>query len=224
MTPVTRVRRYRPEDRDAIEDICVRTAHEGGDSRPHYEAASDSGSAAGGIFPTTFALPYVVLEPDLAFVLDDGTGRAVGYILGAADTPRFVEDYRTKWLPSAAERYPEPSGSSEPSGPPSTPDEAMIRLLHHPERMLVPEVAAYPAHLHIDLLPAWQGRGHGRTLMRTLMQALQDQGAAAVHLSMVTANTPARAFYDRLGFHEIAVPDPGPVTCLGRTTKDLGTL
>lgn len=29
----TRVRRYRPEDREAVEDICVRTAHEGGDSR-----------------------------------------------------------------------------------------------------------------------------------------------------------------------------------------------
>lgn len=207
---MTRVRGYRPEDREAVEDICVRTAHEGGDSRPHY--------ADPGIFPATFALPYVVLEPDLAFVLDDGAGRAVGYVLGTADTPRFVEDFRTRWLPSAAERYP------EPDGPPTTPDEAMVRLLHHPERMLVPEVADYPAHLHIDLLPGWQGQGHGRALLRTLLQALQDKGVPAVHLSMVTANTPARAFYDRLGFHEIEVPEPGPVTYLGRTTKELDSL
>lgn len=207
---MTRIRGYRPEDREAVEDICVRTAHEGGDSRPYY--------ADPGIFPATFALPYVVLEPDLAFVLDDGAGRAVGYVLGTADTPRFVEDFRTHWLPSAAERYP------EPDGPPATPDEAMVRLLHHPERMLVPEVAAHPAHLHIDLLPGWQGQGHGRALMRTLLQALQDKGVPAVHLSMVTANTPARAFYDRLGFHEIEVPEPGPVTYLGRTTKELDTL
>ncbi|MET9966683.1 GNAT family N-acetyltransferase [Streptomyces sp. NPDC006356] len=206
----TRIRRYRPEDREAVEDICVRTAHEGGDSRPHYQDP--------GIFPTTFAIPYVVLEPDLAFVLDDGAGRAVGYVLGAADTPRFVERFRTEWLPPAAERYP------EPAGPPTTPDEAMIRLLHHPERMLVPEIAAYPAHLHIDLLPAWQGRGHGRTLMRALLRALHDKGVPAVHLSMVTANTPARAFYDRLGFHEIAVPEPGPVTYLGRATRELDSL
>lgn len=202
---MTRIRGYRPEDREALEDICVRTAHEGGDSRPHY--------ADPGVFPATFAVPYVVLEPDLAFVLDDGAGRAVGYVVGTADTERFVEDFRTKWLPTVADRYP------EPAGPPSTPDEAMIRLLHHPERMLVPEVAAYPAHLHIDLLPAWQGRGHGRSLMRTLLQALHDRGVPAVHLSMVTANTPARAFYDRLGFHEIDVPDPGPVTYLGRSTR-----
>ena len=207
MTSTPAIRRYRPEDRQALEDICIRTAHNGGDSRPHYEDPD--------IFPTIFAVPYVVLEPDLAFVLDDGEGKAVGYILGTADTPGFVERFRAKWLPSAATRYP------EPEGPPATPDEAMISVLHHPERMLVPEVAAYPAHLHIDLLPAWQAKGHGRALMHTFLQALRDQDVPAVHLSMLTANTPARAFYDRLGFHEIAVPDPGPVTYLGRTTEDL---
>lgn len=205
MTSSPAIRRYRPEDRDALEDICVRTAHNGGDSRPHYQDP--------GIFPTVFAVPYVVHEPDLAFVLDDGEGRAVGYILGTSDTSRFVEWFRTRWLPSAAVRHP------EPEGPPATPDEAMAALLHHPERMLVPEVAAYPAHLHIDLLPDWQGRGYGRALMHTLLDALHDKGVQNLHLSMLTANTPARAFYDRLGFHEIAVPDPGPVTYLGRSTK-----
>ncbi|MGW2516916.1 GNAT family N-acetyltransferase [Streptomyces sp. NPDC001617] len=206
MTSTPAIRPYRPEDREALDDICVRTAHNGEDSRPVYADPS--------IFPATFAAPYVHLEPELAFVLDDGLGHAVGYILGTADTPRFVAEFRTKWLPLVADRHP------EPAGPPRTPDEAMIPLLHHPERMLVPEVAAYPAHLHIDLLPDWQGHGHGRALMRAFLQALHDRGVPAVHLSMVTANTPARAFYDRLGFHEIEVPDPGPVTYLGRTTGD----
>ena len=198
------VRPYRPADRPALDDICIRTAHIGQDSRPVY--------ADPGIFPVIFAAPYVHLEPELAFVLDDGKGRAVGYIVGTADTPRFVEDFRDRWLPLVAGRYPEECAL------PGTPDAAIVPLLHHPERMLVPEVAAYPAHLHIDLLPAWQGRGYGRALMRAFLQALRDHGVAAVHLSMVSANTPARAFYDRLGFHEIRVPDPGPVTYLGRPT------
>ncbi|MFF4255889.1 GNAT family N-acetyltransferase [Streptomyces sp. NPDC001663] len=210
MTSLPAIRPYRPEDRPALDDICIRTAHNGQDSRPVY--------ADPGILPVIFAAPYVHLEPDLAFVLDDGQGQAVGYILGTADTPRFVDDYRAKWLPLVAARYP------QPSGPPTTPDDEMIPLLHRPERMIVPEVAAYPAHLHIDLLPAWQGRGHGRALMRAFLQALQDRGVPAVHLSMVTANTPARAFYDRLGFHEVEVPDPGPVTYLGRTTRELDRL
>ena len=96
MTTSPAIRPYRPEDRPALDDICIRTAHHGEDSRPHY--------ADPGIFPVTFAAPYVHLEPDLAFVLDDGQGRAVGYILGTADTPRFAEAFRTTWLPLVAGR------------------------------------------------------------------------------------------------------------------------
>ncbi|MFJ9539665.1 GNAT family N-acetyltransferase [Streptomyces sp. NPDC101225] len=210
MTATPAIRPYHPDDRDALDDICIRTAHNGQDSRPFYADPT--------LFPVTFAAPYAHLEPELAFVLDDGRGRAVGYVLGTADTPRFVGAFREKWLPLVADRYPEPAGE------PGTPDEALIPLLHHPERMIVPEVAAYPAHLHIDLLPGWQGRGYGRALMRTFLAALHEQGVTAVHLCMVTANTPARAFYDRLGFREIHVPDPGPVTYLGRTTGQLATL
>ncbi|MEW2812619.1 GNAT family N-acetyltransferase [Streptomyces massasporeus] len=210
MTTSSVIRPYRPEDRPALDDICIRTAHHGEDSRPHY--------ADPGIFPVTFAAPYVHLEPDLAFVLDDGRGRAVGYILGTADTHRFAGAFRATWLPQVAGRYP------EPPRPPRTPDEVMAGLLHHPERMVLPELAGHPAHLHIDLLPDWQGRGHGRRLMRTFLRALQDRGVPAVHLSMATANTRARAFYDRMGFEEIDVPEPGEVTYLGRATKELDRL
>ncbi|MFJ4277411.1 GNAT family N-acetyltransferase [Streptomyces massasporeus] len=210
MTASPAIRSYRPEDRPALDDICIRTAHHGEDCRPHY--------ADPGIFPVTFAAPYVRLEPDLAFVLDDGQGRAVGYILGTADTPRFAEAFRTTWLPLVAGRYP------APPRPPRTPDEEIAGLLHHPERMVRPELAGHPAHLHIDLLPDWQGRGHGRHLMRTLLRALQGRGVPAVHLSMVTANTRARAFYDRMGFEEIHVPEPGEATYLGRATKGLDRL
>jgi GNAT superfamily N-acetyltransferase len=95
----------------------------------------------------------------------------------------------------------------------------MAALLHSPERMVLPELAAYPAHLHIDLLPQWQGRGFGRALMTRFLDALHDKGVAAVHLCMSTGNTPARAFYERLGFEQLAVPDPAPVRYLGRPTS-----
>ncbi|MEU0226920.1 GNAT family N-acetyltransferase [Streptomyces sp. NPDC006284] len=208
MTPTAAVRPYRPADASALDDICIRTAHHGRDSRPVY--------ADPALLPAIFAAPYVHLDPDLAFVLDDGGGRAVGYILGTADTPRFVREFRAEWLPRVAHRHP------APDGPPRTPDEVMAGLLHDPERMLVPELAAYPAHLHIDLLPEWQGRGHGRALMGTFRRALRARGVPAVHLVMATANTPARAFYDRMGFHEIETAglDPADVTCLGRTTRE----
>ncbi|MFC1408050.1 GNAT family N-acetyltransferase [Streptacidiphilus sp. N1-12] len=197
------VRPYRPEDRAALDDICVRTADGGGDSREVYPDLQ--------LMPSIFAAPYAVLEPDLTFVVDDGE-RAVGYVLGTADTETFVKRFRAEWLPTLTARYPAPTGE------PSTPSEVMVRLMHWPERMLVPELAAYPAHLHIDLLPEHQRAGHGRELMTAFLAALQTKGVPAVHLGMVTSNTKARAFYDRLGFHPIDVPNAGPLTYLGRST------
>lgn len=201
--PVT-IRPYQPRDREAVHDICVRTAHNGGDSREIYPDLM--------LMPSIFAGPYLRLEPELAFVADDGE-RAVGYILGTADTPSFVRRYRAEWLPELARgRYPAPVRPAE------TPSETMVELMHRPERMLVPELAAYPAHLHIDLLPDHQRVGHGRRLMNAFLDRLHRDGVPAVHLGMVSENTSARAFYDRVGFHRIAVPDPGPLTYLGRAT------
>lgn len=204
MTSRAVIRPYAPADRAALYDICVRTGHEGGDARHLYPEAP-------ALLPDIFAGPYAELEPELAFVADDG-GRAVGYVVGTADTAVFVKRFREEWLPAAGARHPAPQGE------PGTPAEVMAGLLHRPERMIVPELAGYPAHLHIDLLPDYQRRGYGRELMRALLAALARQGVGAVHLGMVTVNTPARAFYDRVGFHEIAVAAAGPLTYLGRDT------
>jgi ribosomal protein S18 acetylase RimI-like enzyme len=94
----------------------------------------------------------------------------------------------------------------------------MLGLLHHPERMLIPQLADHPAHLHIDLLPDHQGAGHGRALMETFLRALGAAGVPRVHLGMASSNTRARAFYDRMGFDEIPVPDTPGSTFLGRDT------
>jgi ribosomal protein S18 acetylase RimI-like enzyme len=70
------------------------------------------------------------------------------------------------------------------------------------------ELDRYPAHLHIDLLPENQGQGLGRTLLDTLRSALAARGVPGVHLGMDPANTRARAFYDRYGFHELPSHSP----------------
>ncbi|MDG4784755.1 GNAT family N-acetyltransferase [Micromonospora sp. WMMD1102] len=194
------IRPYRPGDRDAVHDICIRTADLGQDASGSY--------ADPDILPNIFALPYAELEPELAFVLDDG-GRAVGYVLGTADTGVFARRFRAEWLPRVAERYPAPAGE------PATRDEAMAYELHTPERMVVPGLDDYPAHLHIDLLPGYQRAGHGRAMMDTFVAALRRAGVPGLHVGMISANRPARTFYDRLGFHVVEVADPGPLTYLG---------
>ena len=198
---MTIIRPYRPDDRAALYDICVRTGYLGGDARPHYRDPW--------ILPEIFAGPYSYLEPELTLVATDAKDRAVGYVVGTADTATFVKRFRAEWLPLVADRYPPLAGE------PTDLDGQMRHLLHWPERMLLPELVEYPAHLHIDLLPDYQGHGDGRRLIQRLSAALRDAGVPALHLGMATANTPARAFYDRIGMHVIEVPDPGPVAYLG---------
>lgn len=190
--PGVTVRRYRPADREALADVCVRTAHAGGDATGRYREPE--------IFPAIFATPYAELEPDLVFVADDGE-RAIGYIVGTADSTRFYAAFRERWLPTVADRFP------APTPPVHGPDDGLRYLLHHAEEMLVPEIAAeFPAHLHIDLLPEGQRQGLGRRLMSTFVAALRERGVPGLHLSMNPANTNARAFYDRIGFTELPRP------------------
>jgi ribosomal protein S18 acetylase RimI-like enzyme len=54
--------------------------------------------------------------------------------------------------------------------------------------------------------------------METFLRALGAAGVPRVHLGVANSNTRARAFYDRLGFHEIVVPAASGATFLGRDT------
>lgn len=202
------IRRYRPDDREALYAICVRTGDAGRDATSLYRDPR--------ILPDIFTGPYLLLEPELAFVLQDPEDRPSGYIVGTADTPRFVAAYRRDWLPQVAGRYPLPSADGSGEGR----DAERIHELHHPEWMLRDDLTAYPAHLHIALAPQAQGKGAGRALMDTYLRALCATGVPRVHLSVSAANTGARAFYDRLGFHQIARPTPARVL-LGRRTHPL---
>ena len=201
--PTALIRPYREEDLAAVYDVCVRTADAGGDARGKYH--SDD------LMPDLFAGPYVFLEPDFACVLDDGQ-RAGGYVIGTPDTAAFARAYRARWIPHLAGRY------QVPPDPPTSPDEEMVALHYRPERLVWPGLEAYPAHLHIDLLPPFQGAGHGRAMMETFYAAAARAGGAGVHVTVTTANTRALGFYRRLGFRRLEIVRPGEttVTYLGR--------
>jgi len=176
------IRAYRPADRAAVYDVCVRTADAGGDARGQWSTDD--------LMPDLFAGPYLHLEPELAFVLDDG-GRAVGYVLGTRDTAAFHARARREWVPLVAGKYREPASPAEAD---------LLGILFGPVPSPPPELAGHPAHLHIDLLPAYQRQGHGRALLDRFRAAVR----VPVHLGMATRNTAARAFYDRYGFRELA--------------------
>lgn len=161
----------------------------------------DAGRDASGLHPDArvltdrYATPYLDLEPALAVLATVGD-EVVGYVLGTADTARFAERFAAH--PSsltAAERR------------------------EHADRLLTPEAALLPAHLHIDLLPAAQGRGAGRALIEAFVAAL-PAGTAGVHLVVDPANTGAQAFYRRVGFRELGRSADGVV--FGRPLRAAG--
>jgi hypothetical protein len=104
------IRCYRADDREAIYDICVRTGAAGQDARGLY--SSDE------LLGDIYAGPYLYLAPEHAYVLDNGD-RAVGYVIGTANTADFVAAYRANWLPRMRGRYqpPPPQPTSEEETP-----------------------------------------------------------------------------------------------------------
>jgi [ribosomal protein S18]-alanine N-acetyltransferase len=65
-------------------------------------------------------------------------------------------------------------------------------------------IAADEAHvLNLCTAPEAQGRGHGRRLLRALLQLARRRGAQRVFLEVRPSNAPAIALYHGEGFNEI---------------------
>jgi ribosomal protein S18 acetylase RimI-like enzyme len=185
------IRPYHPSDLYALYRICLHTGASGADASSLYRDPELLGHF--------YAAPYAVLEPDLCFVLTCDGGPC-GYILGTRDTAAFVERCEHDWFPVLRSRYPLPEPADQ------SPDAQVVRRIHA-GRPANPDLAAYPAHLHIDLLPSAQGQGWGRRLMHTFLERLRELAVPAVCLSVGTANQRAIRFYERVGFERIKVYD-----------------
>ncbi len=182
--PQLAIRPYRPADRDAVYAICLGTGDAGGDASALYRDPELIGHV--------YAGPYLALEPDLCFVLAD-RDRLVGYVLGTRDSPRFEAACERDWFSPLRVRYPMPDAAE------TGRDARMKRLIHAGYRA-DPALAAWPAHLHIDLLPAAQGRGWGARLLQRFLDRLRELDTAGVHALTGPANPRAMAFYGRSGF------------------------
>ena len=202
------IRPSRPADRDALYAICLATGDGGSDATDLYDDPELLGHVYLG--------PYLAMAPDLAFVVSEGTdgrvgvadrpaglrdgatdGRPLGYCVGTADTVAFARACEQRWWPELRRAYPlQPERRAS--------DQGLVEMIHHPPVTDPAVVADFPAHLHIDLLPAAQGRGAGRALIERFLAALVDAGCPGVHLGVAEANARAIAFYRRVGFAELA--------------------
>ncbi len=169
------IRQAEAKDLEDIEYICRMTA--GPESR------ADEG--VGKKIALTYSTYYARAERETSFILDDG-GKAVGYIICAPDFKRFIKNFRKTEVKElwaldkkfAATAYLLPLG-------------------------YLPFYKKYPAHLHINLLDDYQGKGYGSELMDTLSAKLREMNLHGVMLIVDGENTGAQRFYERKGFRKV---------------------
>ena len=184
------IRPARRDDLPALYDVVLKTANNGGDATALHRLPDVQGDVYLG--------PYVTLEPELAFVLDDDQGPA-GFALGARDSRRFEERLEKEWWPALRLKYRDAESLDL-----LPDDERLLGLIYSPHTAPESVLQDYPSHLHIDILPRQQGKGNGRRLIETLFDALSAKGSPGVHLFVGARNPSAIAFYQRIGMTEFS--------------------
>lgn len=192
------IRHARPDDTDAVYDICLRTADAGDDGTHLYRDPRLPGHIWAG--------PYVALEPAHAFVLVDDADHPVGYVLGALDSRAFEARLERDWWPLLRAEHPKLPGGDDAVEVPIG-DRIARHLIHHPSVADDAHVTEFPSHLHIDLLPVAQGRGDGRRLIEHLLASLAAAGSPGVHLGVSPRNARAIGFYEAVGFRPLVRND-----------------
>ncbi|AQX81179.1 hypothetical protein BWO91_15435 [Plantibacter flavus] len=187
---MTEIRAYRPSDRAAVAAICTRTGDSGADATGQFSTDD--------LLPDIYALPYVEHEPELALLVDAGSG-PIGYILGTADTTAFDRWFIERWWPTVEGKY----AAAAASGAASEGERGIVRSATDRGGLAPELLAQYPAHLHIDLLPETQGMGVGRRLIDAFCELLAERGVPGVHLGVGVSNTGAQQFYQRTGFTRV---------------------
>lgn len=193
------LRRATSADHPAFCAVCVRT----GDAGKDATSREDDPELMGQIY----AVPYQVLEPDLAFAIDSPGGVA-GYLFGALDTASFNARLASDWFPALRRRVSDPGhDSSTWQG-----SDWVRHAIHHADLGIPEGLAAYPSHGHIDLLPNARGRGIGRRCMGFLEERLAAAGSTGLFLDVHPRNVEAQRFYAALGYAPVPMPTASPTS------------
>jgi ribosomal protein S18 acetylase RimI-like enzyme len=185
------IRTATPGDQAGAYYVCLKTGDHGNDGEPYYREDPDA-------LGRLFVGPYLAFEPDLSLILEDAQG-ICGYALGALDSRAFYARYERDWRPELCRRFPAPRGDERDW----TRVQQVHHVYHHPDYFCPEPYEAYPAHLHIDLLPRAQGHGHGRRMIARLLQLMRERDSPGAHLGLSALNTRAFAFYEKLRFREL---------------------
>lgn len=182
------IRKYRPEDREAVREISWNTADKGRTVDLYFhdrEAVAD-----------VLTRYYTDWEPE-ALWLAESDGAVVGYLTGCLDTRRCNRTTLRRIGPRAA------AGAACRG---ALWRAETWRLLAALVRTVLlggtakVDLTTYPAHLHINLRQGFRGRGLGRQLIEHFRRQALEQGLRGIHLVAWGENQDGRRFFETLGF------------------------
>ena len=185
---MTDIRPFKPADLEACYAISLATGFEGGDASHLYRDPKLMGHI--------YVAPYALLEPALAFVVEDGEGVA-GFAVGTADTAAWEERLEREWWPGLRKQYADPVEQH-------TADDRRLHMIHHPAKTPTDIAGKFPAHLHMNLLPRLQRRGVGSKLLGLWLGKVAGNVPINVHVGVNRTNAGGARFWAARGFQPIA--------------------
>ncbi|KAK4225761.1 acyl-CoA N-acyltransferase [Podospora fimiseda] len=205
------IRPYEPKDAEDCKHIC----------RATLPPSLLSSPSAIKISPYLWTLQFTFLSPSTCFVLDDGTGKVVGYVIGCPDVFKFAEEYPTYikevlQSPEGLRDVPPPkqlstleSWTLQETGQVNT--ESLSQVAYKVDWLILDGVEgkrelveSYRAMMHIDLLEPWQGKGWGRKMIERFVESVQESKGVdkgkGIQIGVAGENTKVVKFYEKVGF------------------------
>ncbi|KAI8309800.1 hypothetical protein K4K61_001332 [Colletotrichum sp. SAR11_59] len=218
------IRNYKPSDFEDTAHIC----------RATLPPSLDKSEVGTRMAPFLWTHQYTLLSPSTCHVLDDGTGRVVGYCIGCPNVNDFAAVYDRyvkevlETSPVLAGRRPQSLETKAPWNLPSgeVNEEALLQQAWNPT-WLVLDVerkdlwGEWKGTMHIDLLEDYQGKGWGRKLIGKFEESLREADKATGgderlygkgwHIGVGGENEKVVKFYEKMGFRVWPTAEKGSI-------------
>lgn len=191
MNPGT-IRPFEPKDKCALFHIAAETAFFGAPIETFLDDRR--------LFNNIFYRYYTDFEPEHAWIAETD-GQVVGFLTGCIDSR---QQGKTVWRRLLPDLLTEIARGQYRIGRKTMRYALQLGLGTLRSEIPAADADQYPAHLHINLDPAYRGRSLGRRLMEAYLDQLAELKVPGVHLHTTNINRAACTLYERMGFDLIA--------------------
>ncbi|MEW9053760.1 MAG: N-acetyltransferase [Neobacillus sp.] len=168
------IRLFKEKDREKVEQICIATGSELAKKNVLLQEA----------LLTVFCRYYIEQEQGNCFVAVNEQDEAVGYVFCAKDFHTWEQQFNRIYLKDSNNKMVVSIGQATIYGLGSFAEE-------------------YPAHLHINIHPEFQGKGLGTKLIDALKLHLIECEVKGLMLCVGNDNEKGKNFYRKYGFTEL---------------------